>query len=110
MKRVTLPMGTLPALFDKCGFNIQETTFIISTMIGYWVYNDHNYDVTAEFIRSELELNDLSAQVLINEAMPQLMEMAQQIRQLQLAGVLYRWNVLAFAVVVEIEDDEPTAS
>jgi len=105
MKRVTLPMGTLPVIFEKCGFNIQETTFVISSMIGYWAHNDHNYDVTAEFIRSELDLNDLSAQVLINEAMPQLMEMATQIRQLQLAGSLYRWNVLAYAVVVEIEDD-----
>ena len=92
------------AFKDHCGYTQDEVVTIITNLLPYWVYNDFIYDITAEFIRSEMDLDTLTAETFLLEVGRPLAEIGEMIRQMHLNSSLIRWSVRDYVIVLEMND------
>lgn len=102
----SIPLGSLPAVFNRCGFSTDEMVAILNMMMSYWAHNDESADITAEFIRSELDAEAYIVQTMISEGLPELANIASLVRQAFLTGRLIRWNVFSYIILLEFENDD----
>ena len=104
-KIVTVPLGKLPMIFNRTGFNQDEMVSILFALIQLWKLNDFHSDMTVEYILTELDLEPLAAQMLILEAGCYMTEVGNIVRAFALEGRLIRWNVTPYVILLEIEHD-----
>jgi hypothetical protein len=69
--------------------------------------NEETYleDIISEFIRTEMDLDPLQAQIFILEALPTLLDIGTQFRRLALTGHLLRYDVFGYTILLEVDDD-----
>jgi hypothetical protein len=104
MKIQSVSLGLIPDYFHQCGFTDAETKTILSMMMQLWRCNDHNYDLTCEFIRTEIDLDELTAQTFIVLCINELYEIAEQVRAIALTGKLQRWTVCDYVILLELDE------
>lgn len=102
----SIPLGSLPGVFANCGFSTDEMVAVLNMMMHYWAHNDESSDITAEFIRCELDVEPFAVQTMISEGLHELAGIAYLVRQAFLTGRLIRWNVLSYIILLELEDDD----
>ena len=101
----SIPLGKIPSCFEQCDFTEDETVSIMSSLVQLWRFNDHPYDMTCEYINTELDLEDTMAGMLIVYSIDALMEVAAQIRALALSGKFRRYSVFLYTIIVELDND-----
>lgn len=105
MKIKSISLGNLPNIFMLYGFFNDEVNCIFQILISLWKCNDNNYDLTCEYIRTEMDLDELRAQLLINDTAFHLNVVATQIRNVALTGKLIRYNVIGSVILLEVNDE-----
>lgn len=100
----TIWLKNVADIFSNYGFFNDEVNCILAILINLWKYNDDNYDITCEYIRTEMDLDEVRAQLLINESIHLLLDPANQIRLLYRTGKLIRYNVIGSVIILEVED------
>lgn len=108
-KIVTLVYPFTRGVFNRHGFTDDEVAVIITTMVTIWRCNDLIEDLTREIVFSELELDELTAQLLWNECGVELTTTGQSIRTFSLNAQLIRWVVHANGILLELEDENTHA-
>lgn len=83
----------------------QQMIAILSGLLWVWKLNEFHADLTIEYIFTELDLDPLVAQMLILEAGPYMTELGNIVRAYALSGRLIRWNVNAYVILLELDDD-----
>lgn len=102
---VTIPLGKLPKSFLRMDIDQNQMIAILSGLLWVWKLNDFHTDLTIEYIFTELDLDPLVAQMLILEAGPYMTELGNIVRAYALSGRLIRWNVNAYVILLELDDD-----
>lgn len=100
----SIPLGSLPQIFDKCGFSEEEMCATLSMMLAYWARNDDASDITAEYIISEMDMEPFCVQTMISEGLHQLVEIARLVREQFLTGKLIRWSVFSYTILLELDE------
>jgi len=101
-----ISLGSLPSIFDKCGFSEEKMLATLTVMVSYWIKNDPDSDITAEFIQSEMDMEPFATHTMIREGLRQLNETAWFARDSFLTGRLIRYTVHPHTILLEM-DDEP---
>lgn len=104
MKTLSVSLGLIPDYFHQAGFTAAETKTILSMMMQLWRCNDHNYDLTCEFIRTEIDLDEMTAQLFIVLCINELYAIAEHVRALALTGKLQRWIVCDHVILLELDE------
>lgn len=106
-KTFGLALGCIPTAFGSRGFHTNETTNLITLIMGVCKYSEPPYipGVIAEFIRTEMDLDPLHAQILILDALGELVEVAMQFRRVSATGFLQRYVVHPHIILLEVDDD-----
>lgn len=101
----SMQLHGLPETFQEfCGYSYDETHAILSQLVVLWRSNDYIYDVTVEFIRSEMELDSVTAEMLIVQASESLEAIGNEIREFAKSGRLYRWMIRDHCILLELDD------
>ena len=101
----SMQLHGLPQDFESfCGYSPDETNTILSALMQIWRSNDFIYDVTAEFIRSELELDSVTAEMLIVKVGATLETLGNEVREFAKSGRLSRWMVRDNCILLELDD------
>lgn len=96
----TVPLGDVQTIFYKHGVSEAATTGMITFLIKVWLGNEHEMhaDLTKECINL-LELDELSTNMLIIEALPELLNIAALVHDAQqgrsLAAVSVKTHVIS---------------
>lgn len=106
----TLPLGNLTAIFTNFGYSEAQRMAILSTMVYLWRVNDSNYSLTEQFIKTEMDLDEVTASMFCNAALYYLNDLAVQIRELTLSGSLLRWLVTEHVIILELNNDQPNSA
>lgn len=104
MRIKTIWLKNTAEVFSRYDFFLDEVTCILTILVGIWRSNDNGYDITCEYIRTEMDLDEIRAQFLINESIHMLAPIADEIRALSLTGRLIRYNVLGNVIILEVDD------
>lgn len=104
-KTVTLPYLTLRAHFKLYGFTDDEITSVMTTLIMLWRVNELVEDITKEYIFTELDLDELTAQMFWNAACLDLLSLANSIRNLAVRGQLIRWVIYPYTILLELDSE-----
>lgn len=106
-KTFGLALGCIPIAFGSRGFHSNETTNLITLLMGVCRYNEEQYipGVISEFIRTEMDLDPLHAQILILDALPALVDVGMQFRRVAATGCLQRYVVHPHIILLEVDDD-----
>jgi len=104
-KTVTLPYLTLRAQFKLFGFTDDEITSVMTTLVMLWRANELYEDITKEYVFTELDLDELSAQMLWNAVSLDMLAIAGSIRTLAGRGQLIRWVVYPYTILLEISHE-----
>jgi len=107
MSTAGISLGSLPALFKRCGFTEEKTMDTLSVMVMYWRQNDPMSDITAEFIQSEMDMEPFAVATMIREGLQQLNEIANHVRQASLTGRLMHWTIHPTTIILELDDEQP---
>lgn len=102
---VSIPIPLVRAHFQTAGFTDEMIATVLATLILIWRANDLVEDITRETIFTELDLDELMAQMLWSAVGRELTNVAQQIRNFAVQGRLIRWVVHPFAILLELEDE-----
>lgn len=102
---VTIPLGKIPAAFERAGFTQQETADIVTGLVYLWKYNYLYEEITDEFILTELDLEPLAARIFLLEAGGYLNEVASYVRHYVSEARVMSWNVRPFLIRLELEDE-----
>lgn len=105
MKLATIPCYRLNHAFKKAGFTEHEFMSVMETMIMVWRVNDFNQDLTRELVFNDLDMHELSAQVLWLDIYSEVMLVSDQIRNLCLQSRLISWKVTPYSILLELEDE-----
>lgn len=105
MKIQSVSLGQIPDYFHQCGFTTAETNTILSMMVQLWRLNDLHYDLTCEFIRTEIDLDEMTAQLFIVLCISELVTIATLIREAALTGRLQRWYINEYVILLEFDDE-----
>jgi hypothetical protein len=103
----SIPLGVLPTIFKKFGYLDGEVTTLMTILLMMCRTNEETYleDIISEFIRTEMDLDPLQAQIFILEALPTLLDIGTQFRRLALTGHLLRYDVFGYTILLEVDDD-----
>jgi len=103
----SIPLGVLPTIFKKFGYLDGEVTTLLTILLMMCRTNEETYleDIISEFIRTEMDLDPLQAQIFILEALPTLLDIGTQFRRLALTGHLLRYDVFGYTILLEVDDD-----
>jgi hypothetical protein len=106
-KILGLALGCIPIAFGERGFHPNETTNLLTLLMGLCRYNEVEYlpSVIAEFIRTEMDLDPLHSQILILDALPTLVDVGTQFRRMAATGCLQRYVVHQHIILMEVDDD-----
>lgn len=106
-KTFGLALGCIPIAFGNCGFHTNEITNLVTLLMGVCRFNEEPYipGVIAEFIRTEMDLDPLHAQILILDALGELVEIGMQFRRVAATGFLQRYVVHPHIILLEVDDD-----
>jgi hypothetical protein len=106
-KILGIPLGCIPIAFGERGFHPAEITNLITLLMGVCRYNEVEYipSVIAEYIRTEMDLDPLHAQILILDALPMLLDVGTQFRRMAATGCLQRYVVHSHIILLEVDDD-----
>lgn len=105
MKVATIPCYTLNFAFKKAGFTDHEFMSVMETMIMVWRVNDFNPDLTRELVFNDLDMHELSAQMLWLNIYQEVTLVSNQIRELSLQSRLISWQVHPHNILLELEDE-----
>lgn len=102
---VTIPLGKIPAAFERAGFTEKETIDIVTGLVYLWKYNYLYEEITDEFILTELDLEPLAARVFLLEAGGYLNQVGEYVRHYVGQGRIMSWNVRPFLIRLELENE-----
>lgn len=102
---VTHPISGLYQAFNKAGFDEHAFVTVLTGLIMVWRSNDLVEDLTREVIFSELDLDELSAQLFWNSVGSELTTVATLVRNFALQGKLIRWVVYPHTLLLELESE-----
>lgn len=102
---LTHPLGALRHAFESAGFDEHAFITVITGLIMVWRSNDLVEDLTREVIFSELDLDELSAQLFWNNVGSELTTVATLIRNFALQGKLIRWVVYPHTLLLELDSE-----
>jgi len=106
-KTYGLALGCIPIAFGSRGFHPNETCNLVTLIMGVCRYNEEPYipGMIAEFIRTEMDLDPLHAQILILDALETLVDVGMQFRRVAATGYLQRYVVHPHTILLEVDDD-----
>jgi hypothetical protein len=106
-KILSIPLGVLPMVFKKIGFTPGEMTTLIGMLLMLCRHNEHRHleELLSEFIRTEMDLDPLHAQIFILESLPCLLDIGKSFREVCLTGSLIRYNVIGYSILLEVDND-----
>lgn len=110
MKTKTLALGNVTAIFTNFGYSEAERIGILSMMVSIWRCNDENYELTDEFIKTEMDLDEVTASLFSTATLFYLNDLASQIRELALSGKLVRWLVTEHVIILELDNDKSNSA
>lgn len=105
MKVATIPCYRLNHAFKKAGFTDHEFMSVMETMIMVWRVNDFNSDLTRDMVFNDLDMHELSAQMLWLDIYTESTLVSDQIRNLCLQSRLISWQVRPYNILLELEDE-----
>lgn len=100
-----IPMGAIPSVFYNHGYTEHEMLNIVFGMIEVWKMPGMPTSVTVEDVLSEMDLEPLTATMLIMQAGGLLTEVINHVRAYADSMELISWKVLPYAILLEIVDD-----
>lgn len=104
-KVITLPFIQVRQHFQTYGFTNDEITSIMTTLVMIWRSNELVEDITREYVFTELDLDELTAQALWSAVSIELVGLANTIRTLAVCGQLIRWVVHPFTLLLEVQNE-----
>jgi hypothetical protein len=101
----SIQLHGLPRAFEECcGYSPDEVNAALCAMMHIWRANDNVYDITTEFIRSEMELDSVYAEMFIVKVAGPLEMIGREVRDFALSGRLSRWMVRDNCILLELDD------
>lgn len=97
-------MGAIPSIFYNHGYTEHEMLNIVFGMIEAWKMPGMPVTVTVEDVLSEMDLEPLTATMLIMQVGDLLTEVVNHVRAYADSMELISWKVLPYAILLEIVD------
>ena len=102
----TIQFPAMRQKFKVYDFTDPEIEAIIAGLITLWRHNKLFEDITREVIFSELDLDEITAQLLWNDISYDIILVAQQIRTYSLQNRLIRWVTYSYAIMLELDNED----
>lgn len=104
-KVITLPFVQARQHFHTYGFSDDEIVAIMTTLIMIWRSSELIEDITKEYIFTELDLDELTAQAFWSMAGNEILAMANTVRNLAVRSQLIRWVVHPYTLLLEVDHE-----